>query len=55
MSKFYLGQNKDKSLGESSSDTSEKLLQRGRGEVSIYVILVKGEYMHSSTYFFFFY
>ena len=35
------------------ADSSEKLLQRGWGwgEVSIHVILVKGEYMQSSTYF----
>ena len=39
-SKFYMGQNEDDSPGDSSSDTSEKLLQRGRGKVSIYVILV---------------
>ena len=46
-------QNKDHNLRYSSSDSSEKLLQRGGvGEVSIYVILVKGEYMHSSIYFF---
>ena len=40
--KFYLGQNEDYSI----SDNSEKLLRRGggggRGEVSTYVILVKG-------------
>ena len=48
--KFYLGQNEDDSLGDSISDSSEKLLQRGK--VSIYVILVKGEYMQLSTYFF---
>ena len=29
---FYLGQNEDHSLGDSTSDSSEKLLQRGRGE-----------------------
>ena len=40
--------------GDSTSDNSEKLLQsgRGEGEVSIYVTLVKGEYMQSSMYFF---
>ena len=42
---FYLGQNEDNSLGESISDISEKLLGSGRRQVSIYVILVKGEYM----------
>ena len=30
--KFYLGQNADCSLGDSTSDSSEKVLQRGRGE-----------------------
>ena len=35
--KFYLGQNEDYSLGDSISDSSEKLLQRGRGE---------GQYMY---------
>ena len=50
--KFYLGQNEDYSLGDSILDSSEKLFQRGRGEkVSIYVVLVKGEYIQSSTYF----
>ena len=39
--KFYLGQNKDCSLGGSTSYSSEKLLQRGR---SIYKILVKVEF-----------
>ena len=29
--KFYLGQNEDSSLGNSISDSSEKILQRGRG------------------------
>ena len=51
---FYLGQNEDYSLGDSISESSEKLLQRsggGGGKVSMYVILVKGEYMQSSTYF----
>ena len=30
--KFYLGQNEDCSLGDSIPDSSEKLLQRDRGE-----------------------
>ena len=34
--KLYLGQNEDCSLGDSTSDSSEKLLQRGRGKVNIY-------------------
>ena len=33
--KFPLGQNEDCSLGESISDGSEKLLQRGKGKVSV--------------------
>ena len=32
------------SLGDSTSDTSERLLQRGSGERSIYKISVKGEF-----------
>ena len=39
-------------LGDSISDSSEKMLQRGRGKVSIHAIMVKNEYMQSSTYFF---
>ena len=46
--KFYLGQNENDSLGDSISDSSEKLLQRKK--VIIYVILVKGVYMQLSTY-----
>ena len=42
--KFYLGQNEDFSLGDSTSDSSEKLLQRGRGGKLIYVTLVKGDF-----------
>jgi len=50
--KFYLGQNEDCSPGDSSSDSSEKLFQRGWGwKVSIYAISVKQEYLQSSTYF----
>ena len=30
--KFYLGQNEDCSLGDSTSDSSEKLLQTGSGK-----------------------
>ena len=36
--KFYLEQNEDYSLGDSLSDRSEKLLQRGMGKIIIYVI-----------------
>lgn len=39
------------SSGGGISDRSEKLLQRGGGNVSIYVILVKGELYQSRTYF----
>ena len=42
--KFYLGQNEDCSLRDSISDSSEKLLQRGSGGRSIYMILVKGKF-----------
>ena len=42
--KFYLGQNEDCSLGGSTSDISERLLQRGSGGRSIYTILVKGDF-----------
>ena len=46
-----MGQNEDCSPGDNIPDSSEKLPQRGRGKVSIDVILVQGEYMQSSTYF----
>ena len=51
---FYLRQYEDCSLGDNTSNSSEKLLQRCRGEGkdSIYVILVKGEYIQSSTFIF---
>ena len=39
-------------MGDSTSDGSEKLLQRDGGKDSIYVILVKGEFMQSSTFIF---
>ena len=47
--KFYVGQYEDCTLGDSTSDGSEKLFQRGRGKESMYVILVKADYMQSST------
>ena len=50
--KFYWGWNEDYSLGDHISDSSEKLLQRSRGKVSIYVILVEEEYMQSSSLYF---
>ena len=33
-----------------TSDSSEKLLQRGGGKESIYMVLLKGDLMQSSTY-----
>ena len=42
--KFYLGQNEDCSPGGSISDSSERLLQSGRGGRSIYKVLVKEEF-----------
>ena len=42
--KFYLGQTENCSQGGSTSDSSERLLQRDSGEGSIYKILVKGEF-----------
>ena len=51
-SNFYWGQNEDYKLGNCISDISEKPFQRAGGKVSIYMILVKEEYMQLSTYFF---
>ena len=48
---FYLGQNENCSLGDSTSDSSESCSTEAWGKVSIDVTLVKGEYMQSSTYF----
>ena len=42
--KFYLGQNEDCIQGASTSDSSEKLLQRGSGVRSIYKIVVKWKF-----------
>ena len=51
--KFYFGQNEDCSLGDCTSESSEKLLQRDRWrKVSIYMILVKGE-IHAIKHMFF--
>ena len=51
--KFYFGQNEDCSLGDCTSESSEKLLQRDRWrKVSIYMILVKGE-IHAVKHMFF--
>ena len=41
---FLWGQNEDCSLGESISDSSERLLQSCSGEKSIYKVLVTGEF-----------
>ena len=41
---FYLGQNEDSSLGESTSERWERLLQRGSGGRSVCKILVKEEF-----------
>ena len=38
---FLMGPNQDYSQGDNLSDSSEELLQKGRGEVSIHMILVK--------------
>ena len=43
VSKVLLGKNEDDSLGDSTSESSEELPQRGRAGVSIYTILVKWE------------
>ena len=43
-SSFIWGQNEDCSLGESTSDSSERLLPRGSGGRSIHKIVVKGEF-----------
>ena len=47
VSQVSLGENEDHSLGKSMSDSSETLLQRGRGGRSICKILVKGSSMPS--------
>ena len=44
------GQNENCSPGESISDRSKELLQRGSGGKRICVILVKGEFMQSRAY-----
>ena len=42
--RFYLGQNEDFSLGDSISDSSEKLLQSGTRGKSKYKVLVEREF-----------
>ena len=44
-------QNEDYSLGDSLSDSSEKLLQRGRGKISVTEFFVKRAYTESSKHF----
>ena len=51
LSSDLFGTNKDCSLGDSISDSSEKMLQNGRREVRIYAIILTNEYLQSSTYF----
>ena len=48
MWEFYLRQNEDDSIGNNISDGSEKLLQRGGGKVSIYVIWWRGNRCHQT-------
>ena len=52
--KFYLRQYEDWGLGDSTSDSSEKLLQRGRGQGGqcICDFGKGGVHLQSSTYFF---
>ena len=51
---FIEGQNEGIYLNyQSISDSSEELLQIGKGMARIYVVLVKGEYMQANSYFFF--
>ena len=53
--KFYLRQNEDYSLGNSISDSSEKLLQRGSGERSVWMwFWWKGKTCNQALWFFFF-
>ena len=52
--KFYLGQNEDCSLGDSTSDSSEKLLQRGRGQGGHCICdFGKGAYICNQAHIFF--
>ena len=47
--RFYWGQNEDCSPGDSTSDSSERLLQGGSGGRSVCTILVKGEFSASQA------
>ena len=50
---MLFGASENCSSGDSISDSSERLLLKGReGKVSIYVSLVKGEYVQLRTFFF---
>ena len=49
---FYLVQNEDCSPGDSTSESSERLLQRGKGKVSVFVILRKGWVVHAIKHIF---
>lgn len=49
---FTWGKNEAYSPEDNILNRFEKMLQRGRGRVIMYVILEKGEYMQSSTHFF---
>ena len=51
--KFYLGQNEDYSLGDSISDSSEKLLQKGGGEGQYIYDFGEGE-VHAIKHIYFF-
>ena len=48
---FIWGQNENGNLGDSPSDSSEKLLQKGRGEGQYICDFGAGEYMQPGTYF----
>ena len=48
---ILFGQNEYDSPGDSTSDSSEKLLQRIEGEGQYMCDFREGEYMQSSTYF----
>ena len=52
--KFFPGQNEDDSLGDSTSDSSERLLQRGTEEGQYICDFAEGDCMQSGTFFFFF-
>ena len=49
--KIFLGQNEICSLEDSTSERSGRLLQRGRGRVRVYVILVEGKFMQPNDSF----